>query len=158
MKYRLPVLTLVVIIAALAAGVVFLARQAQPPETDTDTPIVVQPHPLIRVANPKPGEVVTSPLAITGEAKGFWFFEANFPIFLTDWDGLIIAQHYAEAIGEWMTTEFVPFRAVLEFTPPFGEGEDVPEFMTRGTLILGKSNASGLPEHDDAIEIPVRFR
>jgi len=110
---------------------------------------------LIKVTRPIPEGVVSNPLVITGEARGYWFFEATFPIILTNWDGLIIAEGYATADGEWMTEEFVPFTAELEFENPYTVGD--PDFMRRGSLILQKSNASGLPEHDDALEFTVRF-
>ena len=105
---------------------------------------------LIRVSNPKPNQEITSPLIITGEARGTWYFEASFPIVLVDWDGLIIAEGHAEAQSEWMTEEFVPFKATVTFK--------APTYKNYGTLILQKDNPSGLPEHDDAIEIPVLFR
>jgi len=104
---------------------------------------------LIRLESPLPNSIITNPLSIKGEARGNWFFEASFPIYLTDWDGLIIAEGYATAEGEWMTTEFVPFSANLTFTKP--------EYKNNGSLILRKDNPSGLPEHDDALEIPIFF-
>ncbi len=104
---------------------------------------------LIRINTPRPGMKVESPLTIAGDARGTWFFEASFPVILTDWDGKIIAEGHAEAQSDWMTENFVPFTATLTFTKPsYGE---------RGTLILKKDNPSGLPEHDDALEIPVTF-
>jgi hypothetical protein len=123
--------------------------------TETPNDISTTKNDLIRVTHPQSKQMITSPLEIFGEARGPWFFEANFPVFLTDWDGKIIASHYAEAQGEWMTTEFVSFQSVLEFESPLHE--NAPDFMRRGTLILSKSNASGLPEHDDALEITVYF-
>ncbi len=54
-----------------------------------------------------------------------------------------------------MTTEFVPFEATLEFASPYEVGD--PDFMKRGSLILQKANASGLPENDAAYEITVYF-
>lgn len=110
---------------------------------------------LIRLTTPTADAVIESPLTIEGEARGQWYFEATFPIILTDWDGLIIAEGFATAQDEWMTTNFVPFTAELEFTSPYTEGD--PDFMKRGSLILQKANASGLPEHDDALEITVWF-
>ena len=92
---------------------------------------------------------------LTGQARGYWYFEASFPIVLTNWDGLIIAEGYATADGDWMTEEFVPFTASLEFTNPYEEGQ--PDFMKRGSLILQKDNPSGLPENDNALEIPIYF-
>lgn len=106
---------------------------------------------LIRLSSPRPNAEISSPLAITGEARGNWYFEASFPVFLTDWDGKIIAQGIATAQGEWMTTEFVPFTATLTFSTADISGQ----YSKKGTLILKKDNPSGLPEHDDALEIPV---
>ncbi len=105
---------------------------------------------LIRVTTPQPNQVISSPLVIEGEARGNWFFEASFPVTLTNWDGLIIAEGIATAQGEWMTEEFVPFTAKLEFKNP--------TYKNNGTLILKKDNPSGLPEHDNALELPIIFR
>lgn len=104
---------------------------------------------LIKVTSPRPNQTIKSPLTITGEARGYWFFEASFPLVLTNWDGLIIAEGYAQAKSEWMTTEFVPFEATLTFVA------DKKTDSNKGTLILKKDNSSGLPEHDDALQIPV---
>ncbi|MDO8728402.1 MAG: M14 family zinc carboxypeptidase [bacterium] len=114
---------------------------------------------LIRLDNPRPNQVIGSPLIITGEARGYWFFEASFPVFLTNWDGLIIAQGIATAQSDpatsgevnWMTTEFVPFKATLKFVV------DKNAYSNRGFLILRKDNPSGLPENDNALEIPVKI-
>lgn len=123
---------------------------ATQPEVPADIQAHIDEHAdLIRLESPEPLAVIESPLEVTGQARGFWYFEASFPVVLVNWDGLIIAEGVATAEGEWMTEEFVPFRATLEFeTPDYGE---------RGTIILQKHNASGLPEHDDALEVPIRF-
>lgn len=97
------------------------------------------------------GSEITSPLTITGKMLGPWFFEASFPVSLVDWDGRIIAETFAQAEGEWMTTDYVPFTTTLTFTPPPGN-------IPRGAIIFKKDNPSGLPEHDDAIELPIRFK
>lgn len=110
---------------------------------------------MIALTSPLPEGVVTSPLTITGQARGSWYFEASFPVMLTNWDGLIIAEGPATASSDWMTSEFVPFTASLTYTNPYKAGD--PDFMKRGTLILKNDNPSGLPENDRAIEIPVRF-
>jgi len=105
---------------------------------------------LIRLSYPRPGDVIGSPLVVTGEARGYWFFEASFPVLVTDWDGKIIGEGYATAEGDWMVEDFVPFTAEVTFKKP-----DL--YLDRGTLILKKDNPSGLPEHDDALEIPISF-
>jgi len=104
---------------------------------------------FIMLSNPRPNQNVKSPLIIEGHAKGSWFFEGSFPVVLTNWDGLIIGQGIAKAQGEWMTEEFVPFTATIEF--------EVPSYKNNGALILKKDNPSGLPENDDSLEIPVFF-
>lgn len=106
---------------------------------------------FIRIDNPRPNQIIKSPLLISGEARGSWFFEASFPVDLVDSDGRILVQSFATAQGEWMTSDFVPFTTMLTFTT------DENIYGKKGTLILRKDNPSGLPEHDDALEIPVTF-
>ncbi len=103
---------------------------------------------VIRIISPRPNDTVTSPLTITGEARGTWFFEASFPVRLEDENGVQLGIVPATAKGEWMTTEFVPFSATLTFSKPATEN---------GRLILEKDNPSGLPEHADALIFPVHF-
>lgn len=103
---------------------------------------------LIRVQSPRPSEEVDSPLIIRGEARGGWFFEADFPVKLLDEKGEIIAESHATAQGEWMTEEFVEFEGKLMFEKPEGG---------TGKLILEKSNPSGLPQHTESLIIPVSF-
>ena len=105
---------------------------------------------LIRVTTPQPNQVVQSPLIIKGEARGYWFFEASFPVKLVDANGknIPLDPPYIMAKGEWMTEDFVSFEAILRF--------EKPETKT-GTLIFQKDNPSGLPEYDDSLTVPVRF-
>lgn len=105
---------------------------------------------LIRVSNPIPNQTISSPLTIEGEARGSWFFEASFPVVLTDWDGLIIAEGIATAKSDWMTADFVPFTATLTFKNP--------TYKNNGSLILKKDNPSGLPANDNSLEIPIIFK
>jgi hypothetical protein len=106
---------------------------------------------IIRLNTPLPNQTIQSPLVVTGEARGSWFFEASFPVILTNWDGLIIAQGVAQAKSDWTTTDFVPFEVNLTFTV------DKKAYSNKGTLILKKDNPSGLPKNDNALEIPVIF-
>ncbi len=124
-------------------------KRAQPP-TPTPTSSSTK-NDLIRLDTPLPNQIITSPLIIKGQARGTWFFEASFPVSLTDASGKILAQGIAQAKSNWMTTEFVPFEAALTFTL------DKKIANTTGTLILRKDNPSGLSEHDDALRVPVMF-
>lgn len=98
---------------------------------------------------PKPYTRITSPVTVSGKARGTWYFEASFPVKLLDAHGKDIAVTPAQAQGEWMTEDFVPYVAILDFTKPT---------TSTGTLVLEKDNPSGLPEYDASIEIPVLFQ
>lgn len=111
-----------------------------------------QPTTPIVVTSPLRDQEITSPVTISGNARGMWFFEGSFPISIVNWDGLIIGEGIAQAEGEWMTENFVPFTAVISYTLATGTP------YNRGAIILKKDNPSGLPEHDDAIEIPVTLQ
>ncbi len=80
-----------------------------------------------------------------------WYFEASFPIDVRDGSGAVIGTGYATAQGDWMTEAYVPFKGEITFSKPTGGRQT-------GTIVFHKDNASGLPEHDDAFEVPVVFR
>ena len=128
-------------------------RQCKTPNGKTFTEDIgnaIEKADLIRVENPRPNQLIGDSLVIKGEARGFWFFEASFPIKLVDANNneIPIAPAFAVALGEWMTENFVPFQATIEFETPSTQ---------KGTLILKKDNPSGLPENDDELIIPVKF-
>lgn len=159
MKTFFWILTAAVIVVGL---VVFLAsKPAEAPTTD-DTVVpndqaeqIAEKDDLIRLVSPKANATVSSPLTLTGEARGYWFFEASFPIDIVNWDGLIIGSGIAQAQGEWMTEDYVPFTATVAFENPYAAGD--PDFMKKGWIILHKDNPSGLPENDNALEVPIQF-
>lgn len=102
----------------------------------------------IKIDQPQINEAVVSPLEIKGEARGFWFFEASFPIELRDENGILVAQSLGQAQSDWTTDDFVPFESTMMFSFPKAK---------KGTLILKKDNPSGLQENDEQLEIPVVF-
>ncbi|MFW0837958.1 MAG: Gmad2 immunoglobulin-like domain-containing protein [Candidatus Komeilibacteria bacterium] len=95
------------------------------------------------------GDVISSPLTFHGQARGWWFFEASFPVHILDDKDNIIATGLATASSDWMTEDYVPFTAQIKFTVPPG---------VKGTLVLQKDNPSGLPEHDASIILPIKFK
>lgn len=103
---------------------------------------------LLKVANPTPGQAITSPLQIAGEARGYWFFEANAPVELLDGNLQTISENYTTALGEWMTTDWVQISGTITFEKPTTKN---------GFLIFHKANPSGLKEHDMSDTIPVKF-
>ena len=69
----------------------------------------------ILVSLPKTGDVVKSPLKIEGEAKGIWFFEAQFKAILLDSQGTELGRAILTTQDDWMTENFVPFEGSLRF-------------------------------------------
>lgn len=103
---------------------------------------------LIHVTKPLKNAVITSPVTVEGEARGNWYFEASFPVRILDGFGRELAVQPMQAEGEWMTTEFVPFKGTIAFNTPT---------TATGTIIFHKDNPSGLPQNDRELRIPVRF-
>lgn len=106
---------------------------------------------LIRIdspaQNPKTG--ISSPIKVSGVARGNWYFEASFPVQVLDEDGTILGSGIAQAREDWMTTDFVSFSGEINFNKPKGR---------TGTVVFKKDNPSGLPENEDSVSIPINFR
>jgi hypothetical protein len=133
---------------SLALGACAPASTQPSPSTSPSASQVARDERIVLEA-PEPTALIESPLECRGRARGSWFFEATFPVSLLDGRGAVVARHYAQASGEWMTESFVPFQAQLSFGRPATD---------TGVLVLHKANASGLPEHDAELRVPVRFR
>ncbi len=103
----------------------------------------------IRLFSPQSGDVITSPLSISGEVRGNWSFEADFPIEIWDWQGNVVASGIGTLTDDWMTDEYVLFESTIEF--------DDADLDGQGMLVLHKDNPSDLEEHDDRLEIPILF-
>ncbi len=104
---------------------------------------------MVELTSPAANATVTSPLTLSGRARGPWYFEASFPVDIRDASDTVIAQHYAEAQGDWMTTDWVPFTSTVTFpAQPAG---------SVGFIVLKKDNPSGLPEYDASVVVPVQF-
>lgn len=139
----------------LLLSVVFLvACQAtpdapEPPATPEPGPAATIPcAEAIQVTSPQPNDTVGSPLMVTGQARGTWYFEASFPVRLYDVNMNELAVVPAQAQGEWMTEDFVPFEATL------------PAYSTDGPLgylFLEKHNASDEMTLSCSVVIPVQF-
>lgn len=144
-----------VILAAGVALIVIPAPEAAAPVTqnpdNTQTPATsTNPHADLIQPDLVAGSSASSPLVLTGKARGNWYFEASFPVEIRDASGKVIAQHYAEAQSDWMTTEFVAFKSTVTFpAQPAG---------SKGTVVFHKDNPSGLPENDKSVHIPIVFQ
>lgn len=100
----------------------------------------------ITIENPFPGAVTGKSFTVMGKARGMWYFEASFPIELRDQNGKVIATGIAQAQGDWMTTEFVPYKAQISAPN---------SYMGAATLVLKKDNPSGLPDKDASMLVPI---
>jgi hypothetical protein len=134
----------VVVVVALAWW--GLSRKTAEPETNNTTNNTTEA--LVQVTSPTPNQTITSPLVVTGQAVGNWYFEASFPIELRDANQTVIATGLAEAQSDWMVTTLVPFISTITFVPPT---------TPTGFLVMIKDNPSGEPQFDDSLSIPVVF-
>lgn len=122
----------------------------------TTVPLHTPPAPTTAYANassdvvvvelPFPGAVTGKTFSVIGEARGYWFFEASFPIEVRGADGALLTTVVAQAQSDWMTEDFVPFTAQVT----------VPEsYMGPATVVLKKDNPSGLPKNDASVSFPI---
>lgn len=136
----------VLIVAAAVLGYVFYSSRETAPVDGNPPPVSNE---KIVVDTPKPGDLVGNPVVVSGRARGYWYFEASFPVEIVDANGKRLAMVPMQAIGEWMTEEFVPFSSPVAFATTSA---------ATGTIILHKDNPSGDPERDESVSIPIRFR
>lgn len=142
------VLEILFLVALILLAIFFLKNINTPPVVTPPTPATDSHANLIKINVPTKNATVVSPLTVSGEARGMWYFEASFPIKIYDANKNLLGTTVAQAQGEWMTENFVPFLGTLDFATSTTQ---------TGTIVFQKDNPSGLPEHDDSIEIPVQF-
>ncbi len=117
---------------------------------ETDAPVVT-PLADIELFSPKPGDVISSPLKITGVVRGNGWngFEGQVgTVQVLDASGSELAVTYLPATTEW-TALPTNFEASLEF---------VVTSETFGSLVFHNENASGDPERDKTFTVPVKFK
>jgi len=102
----------------------------------------------ILISLPKANEKIKSPLKIEGEARGPWFFEAQFNAVLLDSHGNKLGEAILTSKSDWMTEDFVPFEGELDFIQPS---------TSSGTLKFLSANPSGLLEHQKIFEMEIQF-
>lgn len=143
------------IIVLIFLGVTLYAfgKQMNLRQTGDEPKIVPQPvayKDMIVIDSPLVGETVRSPLTVTGKARGNWYFEASFPVQVVDTNGTVLGQAPAQAQGEWMTSEYVPFKATIDFKAP-----TTPTSTIR--VVFKKDNPSGLPQNDDFVAVEINY-
>lgn len=102
----------------------------------------------ISIVFPRPNQIIFSPQQVSGKARGVWYFEGSFSGELFDDNKKLIGTVVLQALGEWMSEDFVPFVGELKFETPG---------TSKGELILKNANPSGLFENQKELIIPVVF-
>lgn len=154
---KIIVIVFAVIIVILLGTLIFVKPVQGPTVPGTST--TGTPQPLVSsdghlaVTAPIANATIASPVSVSGSVTGGgWFFEAVFPVKVLDGDGTVLGQGPAQAGGEpgsWMTTDTVPFSAMMTFT--------TPKYAT-GTVVFAKDNPSGLPQNAGELRVSVRFK
>jgi hypothetical protein len=119
------------------------SQNADGENTGPLTPAQLEARVVVDV--PISGATVPRTFSVSGKAPGPWYFEASFPIEVRSAAGTLLTTVVATAQAEWMTTDDVPFTASVV----------VQNYSGPATLVLHRDNASGLPEHDASVSIPI---
>ncbi len=94
-----------------------------------------------------PGDsVVKQPIVFSGNIKGGYFFEGNVLLNILDENKNLLRVSHGNAITDWMTVGPVSFAGTIDFT-------GLPSGLA--FIEIHNDNASGLPENDKAIYIPI---
>jgi len=96
----------------------------------------------------KANQKIKSPLKIEGQARGPWYFEAEFTAELYDANKNFLGLAILTAKDDWMTENFIPFEGDLIFNQPA---------TTLGTLRFLSANPSGFLENQKVFEVPIQF-
>lgn len=141
-------------------GVWFFVREYNPKVSPSNPPVKVSipagsvtgedVSAMIQVYNPFVGAVIMPGVHIIGKAKGNWFFEASAPVSIVNEKNEVLITFPMTAQGEWMTTNLVPFSAVI---PPFDTKGAVS-----GAIVFRNDNPAGPEEgRNYMFSLPVRF-
>jgi hypothetical protein len=143
-------LLLIVILIVILAVVIFFfqkpATEVNPlPEDVIQREILGNKDDLISFSILPNGKVY-GVMTFQGSIKDAYFFEANILINILDADKNVLKASNATAMTDWMTSEPVSFEGDIDFT-------GLPKGLAY--IEIHNDNASGLPENDKSILIPV---
>ena len=107
----------------------------------------------ISILAPAADSIISSPVIVSGRARGTWFFEGDFPVEVYDLNDKLLGQGYASFVPsaeepEWMTEDFINFSGSIKFSNTSA---------VLGYILFKKDNPSDLRELDEEFELPVRF-
>ncbi len=107
---------LLVILSGYATYSIFNLFTEKPNEEVKAARTYVEIPSLVKVKDPKKNSVIGEAFDLKGEARGYWYFEGQFPVSVIDDTGYIVAQGTAKALGDWKTTSMVPFEVHIDVT------------------------------------------
>jgi hypothetical protein len=114
-------------------------------------PLLITPSTeRIILSKPLSEEYVSDPFIVAGFAHPDWFINNEFPVTLTNWDGLIISEALAIYTHGKHEGGLMPFSATVTF--------EKPVYNDDGFLILARTNPtrnSSISEHH---EIRIHFK
>lgn len=107
------------------------------------------------VFSPKLNYSISSPVEISGKARGSWFFEATFPVEIYDENDNLLGSSFGQFISNpdkkdstWMTNDFVEFGGEIDFKESNSKS---------GYIIFKKDNPSGNLNSEESFKLPVQF-
>ncbi len=151
MKNKILIIFLILVIIILSLAIIFqnkLPKNNLSESNKQNINSIVEYKDLIKLDHLQFNQKISSPLIIKGRARGTWFFEASFPVYLQSLNGEVLAEGLATAEGDWMTEDFVCFTAEINF--------EVGN-LDQALLILKRDNPSGLLEFEDQFVVPVEL-
>lgn len=107
----------------------------------------------IIISSPGIDEKISSPISVSGKARGTWFSEGSFPVEIYDGNNKLLgikAVEFSPVSNEdtWMTEDFVNFKGEIPFSKPSTES---------GYIIFRKDNPSDQRELDESFKLSVKF-
>lgn len=108
----------------------------------------------IIVNSPIANAIIHSPITISGQARGTWFFEGSFPVEIYDSNNKLLGSSVVNfnpksATDTWMTENFVDFEGEIKFSQ---------STTASGYLLFKKDNPSGNPELDESMKLMIKFK
>lgn len=88
-------------------------------------------------------------IAVEGEARWTWYFEAEFGVAVMDDNNNLLSQWYVMTDQEWMTTDYVPFMWEISYVDPETE---------YWYVVFSKANPSWLEELDEKVSVRVKIK
>lgn len=155
-KLNTVLLLILIVLMIIALRVMFQNKETYLPfavkETNTDetpSPAIFGNKDDLVFLSVLPNQQVSGKVDLTGSVKGGYFFEGNVLINILGKDKNLLKAGNGTATSGWMTTEPVSFKSTIDFS-------NLPKGLAY--IEIHNDNASGLPENDKSILIPVTIK